>query len=153
MLILHHANVITLDPAVPRAELVAVKGETVSAVGSNDLIPTLDRPGAELIDCEGKTVVPGFNDAHCHVLAFARSLLSVDCSPFSARSITEIKAKIAERAAKTPAGAWIDCSWYNEFHLSEKRHPTRRDLDEAAPQHPVKLSHFSGHMCVLKAQA
>ncbi|HLC23469.1 MAG TPA: amidohydrolase, partial [Dehalococcoidia bacterium] len=114
-----------------------------------DLLSTLQRPVTRLIDCEGKTVVPGFEDAHCHVLAFARRLLSLDCSPPSVGSIEDIKARLREQAALTPRGSWIICSGYNEFHLAEKRHPTRRDLDEAAPDHPVKLGHFSGHMCVL----
>ena len=146
-LILHHANILTLDMDNPRAELVAVTGDRIIAVGTNDLLPHLQGPQTRLLDCQGKTVAPGFNDAHCHVLAFARSLLAVDCTPSSVRSIEEIKARVRQQAAGTPPGAWIRGTGYNEFYLAEKRHPTRHDLDEGAPYHPVMLKHRSGHCC------
>ncbi|MBI2957200.1 MAG: amidohydrolase, partial [Chloroflexi bacterium] len=150
-LILHHANVVTMDPARPRAELIAIGGNSIVAVGGNDLLSGLLSPGTRLIDCEGLTIIPGFNDAHCHVLAFARSLLSLDCSPSSVRSIEDIKRAVRERSRATPPGSWITCAGYNPFYLEEERNPTRRDLDQATPDHPVKLGDFSGHVCVLNS--
>jgi len=101
----------------------------------------------------GRTLIPGFNDAHCHILAFASSLLSVDCSPSVVSSITDIKAQIHKQAQKLTRGTWIRATGYNEFYLAEKRHPNRDDLDEAAPHHPVKLMHRSSHACVLNSIA
>jgi len=152
-LILHNANVLTLDPESPRAKLVAVKGERIIWVGDNDRIRDLERRTTEKIDCQGKTLVPGFNDAHCHIFAFASSLLSVDCSPSAVSSIGDIKVKIRKRARRLPRGDWVRAAGYNEFYLAEKRHPNRNDLDGAAPHHPVMLVHRSRHACVLNSVA
>jgi predicted amidohydrolase YtcJ len=152
-LVLANANVITMNPAQPRAELVAIKGNKIWLVGDNDQLEEVRGAKTRLIDCGGKTVVPGFNDAHCHTFGFIRKLGSIDLSPAAVQSIADIKAVVAERARNTPPGNWITASDYNEFYLAEKRHPNRRDLDEAAPEHPVVLTHRSLHACVLNSLA
>jgi len=152
-LILYNASVFTLDPGRPRAELVAVKGGRIIRVGHNDKLRDLEGQKTQEIDCHGKTLIPGLNDAHCHILAFASSLLSVDCSPSAVSSIADIKAQIRKQARKLPQGSWIRATGYNEFYLAEKHHPNRYDLDEAAPHHPVKLVHRSRHACVLNSVA
>ena len=106
-----------------------------------------------MINCGGQTVVPGFIDAHCHVLAYAASLSAVDCSPSAEYSIEEILRRISRRAEVTPRGEWIRASGYSEFDLREKRHPTCWELGRAAPHHPVRLDHRSGHACVLNNSA
>ncbi len=151
-LVLHNANVLTLDPHRPRAELVAVGAGVIVWVGSRDDLALFGgRP--RLVDCEGRTLVPGFIDAHVHVLAYASSLLSIDCSPAAVASISDIRDRIGLQAARVPPGNWLRAGGYNEFYLAERRHPTRRDLDRAAPDHPVKLDHRSLHACVLNSPA
>ena len=152
-LILHNANIITLDESRPRATATAIRGNRIAAVGTDADIFSQKGPKAEVIDCQGKTVVPGFNDAHCHPIALAASLLAVDCGPAAVRSIADIQEAIHRRAGQTPKDCWVRATGYNEFYLAEKRHPNRRDLDTAAPEHPVKLSHRSGHACVLNRKA
>lgn len=152
-LILYNANVLTLDPRRQRAELIAVKGGRIIWVDHNDKLEDLEGRKTQKIDCQGKTLVPGFNDAHCHILAFASSLLSVDCSPSAVSSIADIKAQIRKQARRLPKGVWIRATGYNEFYLAEKRHPNCDDLDQAAPHHPVKLVHRSQHACVLNSVA
>jgi predicted amidohydrolase YtcJ len=152
-LILLEANVITLDGARPRAGAVAVGGSRILAVGGGDDLAPVRGPKTQVIDCRGRTVLPGFNDAHCHPLALAAGLISVDCGPSAVRSIADIEARIAQQAARVPPGTWIRAGGYNEFYLTEKRHPDRRDLDRAAPDHPVKLTHRTGHACVLNSLA
>jgi len=98
-------------------------------------------------------VVPGFNDAHCHIFSFLRKLLSIDLSPASVSSISDIKAVISRKAQSTPSGQWLTGTDYNDFYLAEKRHPNRWDIDEVAPHHPVVLSHRSLHACVLNSLA
>jgi hypothetical protein len=151
-LVLYNANVLTMNRRQPRAELVAVRDGKIIHVGKNDELD-LFRGRDKLIDCKGRAVIPGFNDAHIHVLSYASNLLSVDCSPASVKSISDIQAKIKREAQRTPPGTWIKGSGYNEFYLAERRHPTRRDLDQAAPHHPVKLAHRSMHACVLNSMA
>ena len=152
-LIFKNANVITLDPRQPTAELVAIKGNKICLVATSEELESATGARTRIIDCQGKTVVPGFNDAHCHILSFMRKLLSLDLSPSSVGSIAEIKAAIRHRAERTPSGKWLTATGYNEFYLAEKRHPNRWDIDEVAPQHPVILVHRSLHACVLNSRA
>ncbi len=152
-LILHNARVVTLDARRPRADLVAVQGDRIAWVGDQADLARLARPGVRTVDCQGYTLVPGFIDAHCHVLACAASLLAVDCSPAAVRSIADIQEAIRRRARVTPPGQWLRATGYDELALAERRHPTRLDLDEATRDHPVRLVHRSGHACVLNSLA
>ncbi|MFC2002213.1 amidohydrolase [Chloroflexota bacterium] len=152
-LILKNANVITMNARRPTAELVAVVGDKSCLVAGNDELESVAGARTRIIDCQGKTVVPGFNDAHCHIISFIRKLLSLDLSPSSVRSVADIKVAIHRQAQETPPGKWLLGTDYNEFYLAEKRCPTRWDLDEVAPNHPVVLSHRSLHACVLNSRA
>jgi predicted amidohydrolase YtcJ len=153
-LILYNAKVITMDPACPKAEAIAVENRRITAVSNNQTIRDLRNTKTEVIDCKGKTVIPGFIDAHCHLAAYAEALVSTDLSPQGGmRSLTDMRNKIRTFCADRPPGTWIRGKGYNEFYLKEKRHPNRRDLDKAAPLHPVKLTHRSGHAHVLNSLA
>ena len=152
-LILLNANVLTLNPAHPRAQLVALREGRVLGVTGNGAVGELSGAGTEVIDCRGRTVLPGFNDAHCHLVAFAESLLSIRLDPANVGSISDIQNEIRKSARNLPAGSWIRGGGYNEFYLAEKRHPTRWEMDEATTVHPVKLTHRSGHAHVLNSLA
>jgi hypothetical protein len=142
-----------VDPKQPAAELVAIKGDKILLVADNESLDSIRGAKTKIIDCQGKTVVPGFNDAHCHIFSFIRKLLSIDLSPSSVSSISDIKAVIHRRARNTPPGTWLIGTDYNEFYLAEKRYPTRFDIDEVAPHHPVVMTHRSLHACVLNSLA
>jgi predicted amidohydrolase YtcJ len=152
-IILKNAKVITMDASRPTAELVAVTGDKISLVAGNDDLESAAGATTRIIDCQGKAVVPGFNDAHCHLFSFIRKLLSLDLSPSVVSSVVDIKEAIRRRAEETPPGKWLSGTGYNEFYLAEKRCPTRWDIDEVAPNHPVVLSHRSLHACVLNSLA
>jgi len=152
-IILKNANVITMDPRQPTAELVAIKGDSILLVADEEEVESVTGAGTKTIDCQGKTVVPGFNDAHCHFFSFLRKLLSIDLSPPSVSSISDIKEALRHRAQNTPLNRWLTGTGYNEFYLAEERHPTRWDIDEVAPHHPVVLAHHSLHACVLNSLA
>ncbi len=152
-LVLKGGNIITLDPVKPVAEIVGIKGDRILFMGNTRDLDSIIGLDTKVIDCEGKTIVPGFNDAHCHIFSFLRKLMSVDLSENSIRSIDDIKAAIKNKAENTPKGEWISGTDYNDFYLTEKRHPNRRDLDEVAPNHPVVLAHRSLHACVLNSRA
>ncbi|MFC2012290.1 amidohydrolase [Chloroflexota bacterium] len=152
-LILKNANVLTVDPEQPKAEAVAVKGDKILLVGGAEDLDSVSGVGTRIIDCQGKTLVPGFNDAHCHIFSFLREQIGVDLSPSSVSSISDIKAAIHNKAQKIPWGQWIRGNGYNDFYLAGKRHPTRWEIDEVAPHHPVVLAHRSLHACVLNSLA
>jgi predicted amidohydrolase YtcJ len=152
-IVLKNARVITMDSAYFRAAAVAVKGGVIHAVGSDADVEAAAGPGTRTIDCQGRAVVPGFNDAHLHLFSLMRMLLGIDVSPAAVRSILDIKDAIFKRASVTPPGRWLSGHGFNEFYLAERRFPNRHDLDEAAPHHPVVLSHRSLHACVLNNRA
>ena len=151
--ILKNANVITMDAARPAAEAVAISGDKIALAGANADAEITTRAGTRIIDCGGRTVVPGCNDAHLHLFSLMKKLLSVDLSPAAVGSIEDIKQVIRRKAEDTPAGNWISGTDFNEFYLKERRFPTRWDIDEVAPDHPVILSHRSLHACVLNSMA
>ena len=138
-LVLHNANVITVDPSAPRATGVVCEGGVITSTSGVDVQSALRSGKYEEIDCGGRTVLPGFIDAHVHFLAYASSLTSVDCSPQAVASISDITAALSERAKRTPEGEWVRGTGYDEFRLREKRHPTRGDLDPFLPDHPGQV--------------
>jgi predicted amidohydrolase YtcJ len=149
-----NANVITMDPAQPAASLVAIRGDRIVAVSDPTAIGQWRSPGTQIINCAGKPLIPGFIDAHCHVHAYAESLVSLNISPRERiNSISDIQNRIRDFCRNCPPGTWVRAKGYNEFYLEEGRHPDRRDLDVAAPLHPVKLTHRSGHAHVLNSLA
>ncbi len=152
-IVLKNANVITMDAGKPTAELVAINGDKISLVAGSDRLESAAGAKTRVIDCQGKTAVPGFNDAHLHLFSSLRKLLSIDLSPSAVSSIADIKEAIRRRVEDTPRGTWLSGTDYNEFYLAEKRCPNRWDIDEVAPDHPVVLSHRSLHACVLNSLA
>ena len=148
-----NANVITMDPARPRARFVAVAGDRVAYAGGEADLKQAIGPGTRVVDCGGKTLIPGFNDSHCHIFSFIRKQLTIDLSYPGVRSISDIKEAIRRKVQATPPGQWINGSDYSDFYLAEKHHPTRRDLDEVSPNNPVVISHRSLHGCVLNSLA
>ena len=142
-LVLTNARIHTMDPSQPSAEAIAIAGGRFFAVGTQQEIDSLAPAGVKRIDLGGKTVVPGFIDAHLHTASSGlRHLKEVDCD---LRSISAIQAAIRERAAKTPAGQWVIGFKYDDTKTSDGRALTIADLDAAAPHHPVIITHRGGH--------
>ena len=151
-LILTNARVLTMERQKPQAWFVAVAGGKIAGTAGIEEAQGFKGPHTREIDCRGMTLVPGFNDAHCHLMSLASSLRSIDCRPDRASSIPQIVEAIKQRAEETPEGSWIKGFGYEEFYLAERRHPTRWDLDRAAPLHPVRLDHRTGHASVLNSR-
>jgi predicted amidohydrolase YtcJ len=144
-LLLANARVLTMDPARPRAEWVAVTAGRIAAVGSGS-------PGfraREMADLRGATLLPGFHDAHNHMAWFGLSLAEVDLRPEAAGSLDQLYAAITERAQATAPGEWVIGAGYDQNKLAA--HPGRDALDRAAPGRRVWLRHTSGHMCVVSS--
>ena len=151
-LLILNAVVLTMDENRPRAQWVAVKDGRILAVGEEGDLKSLGHNSTEVIDLDGKTILPGFIDAHLHLRALAESLVTLNIGPASGvSSISHIQERIHHQTLTLPPGTWIRAGGYNEIYLSEKRDPNRWDLDTAAPHHPVKLTHRSGHAHVLNS--
>ncbi|SVE58757.1 uncharacterized protein METZ01_LOCUS511611, partial [marine metagenome] len=152
-LALVNARMITMDGPLSGLAWITINEDRITGIGSGKLPVEIAQSVKNYINCEGNTLIPGFHDAHCHVLSSSTSLLAVDCSPSNVSSISGIKDLLIERRSKSGSNNWIRGFGYNEFYLDEKRHPTRWDLDEAVPDRPVKLLHRSGHATVLNSTA
>ena len=142
-LILHNGNVLTINEMQPKAQAVAITGDHIQAVGTNDEILGLKSPITKMVDLGGRTVVPGFIDAHSHPGSSGRRhLTDIDCELPSIRAIQDA---VAERAAKTPKGQWIFGFKYDDTKIEEGRFLHKSDLNNAAPEHPVQIVHRGGH--------
>ena len=162
-LALVNANVLTMDPARPRASAVTITGGRIEAVAGSpaeanpaEVNPAEVNPAqfnaaqfnaAQVVDLRGATLLPGFNDAHNHMLGFGMSLAEVDLRSPPIGSLDELYAAIAARAAATAPGDWVVGAGYDQNKLGA--HPHRDALDRAAPGRRVWLRHTSGHMCVV----
>ncbi|WP_395671762.1 amidohydrolase [Phenylobacterium sp.] len=146
-LVVVNAKVYTVDERAPRAQAFAVKDGRFLAVGSNDDVRGLAGPGTRVMDVQGATVVPGFIDTHCHPVG-ERLLYDVIVGhPFEVEFVTidSIVAKLRERAAKTPPGAWVEGYFYDDTKVRDGREITAADLDRVSTQHPVMVVHRGGH--------
>jgi len=124
---------------------MAVRGGIIIALGNRDAILSLARKETKIVDLEGKTVVPGFNDAHTHFLSMGVHMSQVDLA--DATSMEEIVKRLAERAKKTPKGRWVlGHGWDEHKFTDEKRYPNRHDLDRASKEHPILIIRVCGHM-------
>lgn len=142
-IILVNGNIHTMDPANPHAEAVAISGGRFLAVGTNDEVANLPSASVKKIDLGGRTVTPGFIDAHLHTASSGlRHLQDVNCD---LRSIQAIQAAVRERAAKIAPGEWVVGFMYDDTKTAEGRPLTIADLDAAAPRNPVIVNHRGGH--------
>jgi len=150
-LILHNGNFWTVNPRHPRAQAVAISGGRFLAIGTNDEVLALAAGDAKKIDLGGKTVLPGFIDAHSHPAEAGLShLRMVDCD---LRSIADILKALRERAAKTPPGEWVLGFKYDDTKTSDGHPLNIKDLDDAVPDHPVFVEHRGGHTAWTNSQA
>jgi hypothetical protein len=150
-IILHSANIVTVDPANPRAHAIAIAGDRILAVGSDNDVLNLATTRTRKVNLTGRTVLPGFIDAHTHVgYSGIRHLKQIDCD---LRSIADIQKAVRERAGKTPPGQWVIGFKYDDTKTSEGRKLTLSDLDAAAPRHPVFITHRGGHTAYVNSFA
>jgi predicted amidohydrolase YtcJ len=133
--IVHNAKAVTLDAKSSIAEAIAVRGGKITAVGTSADVMRQKGERTRVMDAGGKTLLPGLHDSHVHPTGAALSEAG-DPIP-NLRSIPEVLGYIKKRAAETPEGKWIVIRYAFPTRLKEARFPTKRELDEAAPRHPV----------------
>jgi predicted amidohydrolase YtcJ len=146
-----NGHFVTLDPDVPTATAVAIKDGRFVAVGGDALARTLAGPETEIVDLGGATVVPGFNDSHCHI-EFAGQTGSV-VNLAAVRSVAEALHTVRTYAGSRQPGEWvIGSGWHPLSQLAESRYLTRAELDRAAPRNPVYLPTV-GHVAMTNSPA
>ena len=151
-----NGEVLTMNADHPVVEAVSVRGERIEAVGSSDAIMALVDEQTEVIDLRGRTLLPGFIDAHGHFPGSGLRAVAVDLSSPPVGSVTrmeELLQRLREMAERTPEGEWVSGFGYDDTLLAEQRHPTRAELDSVSTEHPIGLLHVSGHMVVANSPA
>ena len=151
-----NGTLLTMDADNRVVEAIAVRGDRIEAVGSTDEIMALVEDDTLVTNLRGRTMLPGFIDAHGHFPYSGMRVLGADLNSPPVGQLTtmaEVLAALAEQAAITPAGDWVFGFNYDDTLLAEKRHPTRAELDAVSTQHPVVASHVSGHMMVANSLA
>lgn len=141
-----------MEQGVRPAEALAVRSGRIYAVGTTAQIERLARPGTDFVDLEGRTLLPGFIDAHNHFCLYTLLTDQADCRPAAgcARGEDVLEA-LRAKAASTPRGKWILGWGYAPYLLEDRRELTRQDLDSASEEHPVCLVHVSVHECVVNS--
>lgn len=141
----HNGNIVTMQQDGHTTEALYCAGETIVALGNSETILQNGDANTEIVDLQGKTVIPGFIEPHNHVTdGFINEFIEVACH--KATTIDEVLEEIAENAARLNEGEWVLGAGYNDTTIAEKRHLTRQDIDLVCPDIPVALFHVSGHV-------
>jgi predicted amidohydrolase YtcJ len=144
-LVLTNGNIITLRTGGDRAQAVAIGGGKILAAGDNAAIKAYIGPTTKVVDLHGQTVVPGFNDVHQHpapLYTWDKPYATLELDTVS--SMANLIDLLKRKAAITPKGMIIRGVAYNEFKLGAQ--PTRDFLDKASTDHPILITHASGHL-------
>jgi hypothetical protein len=151
-LVLAGGTLLTQVAEAPRAEALAVRDGRIVAVGSRDQILALAGPTTRHIDLGGRTLIPGFNDAHAHVWKIGH-LLTTMVDLRRASAFGEVAAALAEADWRQAGHGWLLARGLNEARLAEGRLPDRRDLDAMLPHRPVAITRTCGHIIVANSRA
>jgi predicted amidohydrolase YtcJ len=156
-LVLRGGKVVTVDGAVPDGEAIAVKGETIIAVGTDEEIDDYIGRSTEVIDLDGKLAIPGFIDSHGHFLGVGDAKMQLDL--MNVANWGEVVGMVAAVAADAPAGelirgrGWHQEKWDRTPENAVDGLPTHHSLSAMSPNNPVVLRHASGHASFANAKA
>ena len=138
-LVVLNAQVLTVDTRYPRAEAFAVQAGKFTQVGTNNEIKQLIRDNTKVIDAQNKTIIPGLNDGHIHMVR-AGMYWPYEVRLDEATNLADILQLIRERAKNIPKGTWIlTLGGWHPSQIKEGRMPTLAELNQAAPDHPVYI--------------
>lgn len=139
-MILQNANIITVDSEGTIHTSIAIKGNRIIAVGSDEEIERFRHPDTIIMDMAGRTITPGFVDSHNHTCEYGFSEIILDLRYPEVTCIQDIVDRVREAVDSKPKGTWIRGVGWDDALLEEKRPPTRQDLDPVSPEHPVILN-------------
>jgi predicted amidohydrolase YtcJ len=159
-LVIINAKIVTVDDDCSIAEAMAIKDTRIFGVGSDVDMKKLAGKNTEILDLKGATVLPGINDAHCHLNGFGleRPPMVVELGYPSIKSLADIKRATATKVAVTEPGKWITGWGWDRGFLAELKDkpetwPNRSDIDPVSPDNPVVYTDFSGHVCLVNTKA
>lgn len=152
-ILIHGGPILTMNPQQPLVEAVAIVHGTIVAAGSlSDVKPYLGPHYGE-IDLKGRMATPGLYDAHAHIMGTGVAASEIEINADRVSSISEIVALVEQRVKRSPNGSWVIGQGYDQELLTERRHPTRADLDAVSPNHPVILKRSCHHIMAVNSKA
>ncbi len=150
-LILAEGNIYTVNEKQPHAKAIAVKGDRITFVGSNEDAEKLKGDKTRVIDLHGHTVVPGLTDSHCHIFGIGEREMNLNLE--GTNTLQDFLAKVKARVAQTPRRKWITGRGWIETFWKPAQFPTRQDVDAIAPDNPVFLTRADGHAAIANSAA
>ena len=150
-----NGTVLTMDESDSIAEAISVREGRIEAVGSSEDMLELAADNTQIIDLRGRTLMPGFVDAHGHFPGSGQTVFSADLNSPPIGEVTDMASlidRLSDFAARRSDG-WIVGHGYDDTLLAEKRHPTRDDLDQISSDRPVAVVHVSGHLAAVNSVA
>ena len=156
-LVLRNGKVVTVEAAMPEAQAIAVRGDRIVAVGTNQAIQAYVGPATEVIDLRGQLAIPGLVESHGHFMGLGQSKLTLDL--MDVKDWDEIVAMVAAAAKQAKPGEWIlGRGWHQEKWASAPKpniegFPFHDALSKVSPNNPVMLTHASGHATFVNAKA
>jgi predicted amidohydrolase YtcJ len=152
--VFRNGHIYTNDPQHPWAEALAVRGETLFAVGSNADVQNAAGKTSEMIDLQGAFVMPGFNDAHVHLGGVGGPLRDLRTLQLNGTaSIVDLQERLRAAVGATKPAEWIVGGGFDHTLWTDKQFPMRQQLDAVAPKNPVLLMHVAGHVAVANSFA
>ncbi len=142
-----------MAPGNPAVTAFSISDGKFCRVGSDDDVRHEVGTDTEIVDLEGKTVLPGFIESHNHMSVYAMNLLQVNCASPPNYTVDDIKQRIRRAAHSAGPGKWILGYGYDDTLITDKRHLTKSDLDQAAPHNPVQVLHISVHFSYVNSKA
>src|SRR4051794_33191184 len=155
-LVFLNGTAITIEDGQPTAEAVAVVGNRIARVGSNDEMRDEVGPATRVVDLEGRTLLPGFNDNHNHPISYGLGLSLIDARPGTVPTLAALQEAFRAAAATTPTrvrDGWLQARGYDDSRLDVRRHPTRQELDDVTGGRPAFLTRTCGHLGVANSAA
>jgi predicted amidohydrolase YtcJ len=151
-----NGTILTMNADNSTAEAIAVRNGRIEAVGPNQEVDQRITDESLVVDLEGRTVIPGFIEAHGHFpwSGFDAIGVNLNSPPIGSMTcIAEVVEALKNKAAETKMGNWVIGTGYDDTNLAEKRFLTRAELDEVSKDHPVFANHISGHIGMANSMA
>lgn len=152
-IVMTNGEVLTMDENNRIDEAVAIKSNKIIAVGKNSEMSSFISDQTKLINLEGRTLLPGFIDAHLHLTIYGTNLLSVSCKASHIKSLNDIFKDLKKKCQETPKGEWVRAWGFKEDALLEKRFPTKQELDQISTEHPIVIIRTCNHTSIANSTA
>src|SRR6185295_17404294 len=150
-IVFKNGNIYTANDKSPKAQAIAVKGDKIVFVGTNEAAQKFVGTNTRVVDLKGNTVLPGFTDSHQHLSGVGQREMTLNLE--GTTSLQDLLAKVKARVDQAEPGKWVTGRGWIETHWEPPVFPTRWDLDKVSPNNPVILGRADGHGAVANSAA